>query len=224
MKIWSCTHTHPHTHAIYGSFPSCAAAMPSQPSRAPSPHSPSKTPARPKPALPADFHLYRPQNILIRNNAAPTWLPYLARRTRPGHAPHMDIHQSVCLNFRSPCDDSTESELWILPELDDWEADDSDTDLDASQPPSRPAASSPPTPERHQSPRANEKQWSIYLHRAAKSNLERLRARLEGDGWHFIGARCGDPIKDLHKSSCQSDERLDEEFDVVVLSAVRASC
>ena len=98
-------------------------------------------------------------------------------------------------------DDSTESDLWILPDFDDWE-------LEAEQAP----------------PPKKEAEWAPLLRRAAKSNLERLRARLEGDGWDFVGGKYDEDKKALQEAASQGEESVDEEFDVVVLPVVQASC
>jgi hypothetical protein len=55
------------------------------------------------------------------------------------------------------------------------------------------------------------------LRRAASSNRERLRARLEGDGWDFVGGKYGEEEAVLQEAIGQSQESVDEEFDVVVL-------
>jgi hypothetical protein len=99
------------------------------------------------------------------------------------------------------CDDSTESDLWILPDFDDWEVD----------------AECPVQPEKQQA-------WAPLLRRAAKSNLERLKARLEGDGWDFVGGRYGEEEKALKAAADQIEESVDEEFDVVVLPVMQVSC
>jgi hypothetical protein len=100
------------------------------------------------------------------------------------------------------CDDSTESDLWILPDFDDWEA-----DTESQQP--------PPT---------KNSEWAPLLRRAAKSNLERLKARLEGDGWDFVGGRYGEEEKALKEAADRMEESVDEEFDVVVLPVMQVSC
>ena len=116
----------------------------------------------------------------------------------------MKIHQSTCLNLNMASDDSTESDLWILPDFDDWEAE--------QEAPVVPASSE------------RESDLGTLLRRAAKSNLERLRTRLEGDGWDFVGGRYGQDTKTLKESASQDEESVDNEFDVVVLPAVRAPC
>lgn len=97
-------------------------------------------------------------------------------------------------------DDSAESDLWILPDFDDWE-------LDTDQ----------ATPVKQQS------EWAPLLRRAAKSNLERLRARLEGDGWDFVGGKYDEDKKALQEAASQGEESVDEEFDVVVLPVAQES-
>jgi hypothetical protein len=104
---------------------------------------------------------------------------------------------NTCLNLNSAADDSTESDLWILPDFDDWELD-------------------------GETPRKEVSQGELapLLRRAASSNRERLRARLEGDGWDFVGGKYGEDEKILQEAASQSEESVDEEFDVVVLPIV----
>jgi hypothetical protein len=215
------------SQAIYGSFPSCAAdSTPSPGPRAKSPHTASKEQSKPEITVPVEITVCRQEttiNSINSDNTIPTWLPY--PRILPGDVEKMDnIHQSVCLNLTAPCDKAgtTESELWIMPELDDCE---SDVSSSASSTPSRSSSSSPPA-----------RQYSISLSDAtkakAKFHLDQLRARLvqaDYDAWDFFMARCNDEKRRnealqalQHKH--QSEERLDEEFDLVVLSAVPASC
>jgi len=115
----------------------------------------------------------------------------------------MNIHASTCLNLNASTEEeSSEADLWILPELDDWEEDETETESTILTPSSsaelnaeRPATGGP------------ENKWAGVLRRAANSNLERLRNRLEGDGWDFV--------KPANRDEEDLDE--DEEFDVVVL-------
>jgi hypothetical protein len=97
------------SHAIYGSFPSCATdTTPAEPSRATSPHLASKAPSIPKPSLPSvpvDF-ITTANNDDDVDKTTPTWLS--PQRSSPSHADKMDnIHQSVCLNLTAPCEPST---------------------------------------------------------------------------------------------------------------------
>ncbi|KAF1842296.1 uncharacterized protein K460DRAFT_358924 [Cucurbitaria berberidis CBS 394.84] len=135
------------------------------------------------------------------NSAPPSWLPQTNKRSRLQHNQRMELHQSTCLNLNLASDDSTESDLWILPDFDDWE-------LETEQP----------------APAKRQNEWAPLLRRAAKSNLERLRARLEGDGWDFVGGKYDEDKKALQEAASQSEESVDEEFDVVVLPAVQHSC
>ena len=66
-----------------------------------------------------------------------------------------------------------------------------------------------------------ENRWSRLLQKAALSNRDRHRARLEGDGWAFVGGRYSD---ELHELSDESGESVDEEFDVVVLARESVGC
>ncbi|KAF2440422.1 hypothetical protein P171DRAFT_489136 [Karstenula rhodostoma CBS 690.94] len=118
------------------------------------------------------------------------------------------MHQSTCLNLNANVN-SAESDLWILPDFDDWEVD-----------------NETPQQEHFQ---AEKKQgaWAPLVKRAANSNRERLRRRLEGDGWDFVGGRYGEDdavLKEEAEASEGSQESVDEEFDVVVLPVVRVAC
>lgn len=118
------------------------------------------------------------------------------------------LHQSTCLNLSmATADNTSDADLWILPDFDDWEA---EADAQQQQPASK----------------RKEGEWAPLLRRAAKSNLERLRARLEGDGWAFVGGKYGEDEKAIKEAAMMSEgeESVDEEFDVVVLPVVRASC
>lgn len=69
--------------------------------------------------------------------------------------------------------------------------------------------------------------WAPLVKRAASSNRERLRRRLEGDGWDFVGGKYGEDdaaLKEAAETSEASQESVDEEFDVVVLPMVRVAC
>jgi hypothetical protein len=117
------------------------------------------------------------------------------------HEERMQIHQSTCLNLNMTSDKSTESDLWMLPDFDDWEMEQE-----------APVAPAPAPSER-------EGVFGTLLRCAANSNLERLRTRLEGDGWDFVGGRYGQSTKSLQQAASQSqdEESVDDEFDVVVL-------
>jgi len=113
----------------------------------------------------------------------------------------MNIHASTCLNLNASAEEETsEADLWILPELDDWEEDETETESTILTPSSSAELDAPATA-------GPENKWAGVLRRAAKSNLERLRNRMEGEGWDFV------------KAANQDDEDMDdEEFDVVILS------
>ena len=134
----------------------------------------------------------------------------------------MSIHASTCLNLNMAASgEASESDLWILPELDDWEEgdeDDADTETGSSQGTLSPSASQSSTAP--QPPAQGQNKWAAVFQRAANSNLERLRTRLEGDGWDFVGGSFADETKTLQNaaSAGQDEESLDDEFDVVVLS------
>ncbi|KAJ5064318.1 hypothetical protein J3E72DRAFT_193950 [Bipolaris maydis] len=202
------------SHAIYGSFPSCAShtTLP-QRARAPSPHFASKTSSEPTSST----------------------LPWLSHQPNPpSHADDMDnMHQSVCLNLTPPCETTTsESELWILPELDDCNANPSASSTSSSSTASSSSSSSATTSARPSTPLVigGEKQISLFLSHAtkAKSHFEQLRTRLiqgDYDGWDLFVARCNPESKDRPRNKhYHGEERVDEEFDLVVLSTVRASC
>jgi hypothetical protein len=55
------------------------------------------------------------------------------------------------------------------------------------------------------------------ISRAVHSNRERLRRRLEGDGWEFVGGRYADVVEE---EESRASSTVDEEFDVVVLGVV----
>ncbi len=117
----------------------------------------------------------------------------------------MDLHQSTCLNLNMASQENSESDLWILPDFDDWAYDTANFQKPASR-------STQSTTE-----------WAPFLRRAANSNLERLRARLEGDGWAFVGGKYEEEKKVLQEEASLSEESVDEEFDVVVLPTLRVS-
>lgn len=117
------------------------------------------------------------------------------------------MHHSTCLNLNAGSDNA-ESDLWILPDFDDWKADHNTQQQDRQH-------------------ATKEGTWAPLLERAVNSNRERLRRRLEGDGWDFVGGRYGEDgnaLKDEADASAESAESVDEEFDVVVLPVVHVSC
>ncbi|KAH8707044.1 hypothetical protein GQ44DRAFT_777538 [Phaeosphaeriaceae sp. PMI808] len=152
----------------------------------------------PKCASTTTNHNISPLSIKLARTA-PTicWLPPSKHQN---HA--VELHQSTCLNLNKSSQDSSESDLWILPNFDDWHF---DHETQHQVPPKGPSG-----------------EWAPLLRRAASSNRERLRARLEGDGWAFVGGKYGEDGGTLQTTGDQSEESVDEEFDVVVLS-VRAS-
>jgi hypothetical protein len=192
----SC-HSYDLSDAVYGMFPSRASETSIRRSRAASPaKSPSKRSAT------ADVDKLSPLSIKpTRSTASPSWLPRVKRSRFQIH--QMELHQSTCLNLNMASADSTESDLWILPDFDDWEL---DTEV--------------PT----QATTKGEGEWAPLLRRAASSNRERLRARLEGDGWDFVGGKYGEGGQTLQEANSHGEESVDEEFDVVVLPVVQISC
>ncbi|KAF2641655.1 hypothetical protein P280DRAFT_548320 [Massarina eburnea CBS 473.64] len=115
-----------------------------------------------------------------------------------------DLHHSTCLNVNSTGTCTDETDLWILPDFDEWEV-----EADVSQP---------------ETARRKTGEWAPLVERAVSSNRERLRRRLEGDGWDFVCGRYGEDGKPLKELADASEEGVDEEFDVVVLSMVQVSC
>jgi hypothetical protein len=187
-------HDYDLSDAVYGMLPSRATDTPVRRSRAPSP---AKPPSKRK--VPTDMDTSSPLSIkLTRSTACASWLPQSKRNRR-----QMELHQSTCLNLNLASDDSTESDLWILPDFDDWELDNETTQRETTKGPSV---------------------WAPLLRRAASSNRERLRARLEGDGWDFVGGKYGEDEKTLQETGTESQESVDDEFDVVVLPVERISC
>ncbi|PVH97910.1 hypothetical protein DM02DRAFT_63570 [Periconia macrospinosa] len=94
-----------------------------------------------------------------------------------------------------------DSDLWILPDM--WE-------LESESPPTSP----------QQEPCKKSAEWAPIVERAVRSNQERLKSRLEGDGWDFVNGRYGEDIAALKGG--ENEEKVDEEFDVVVLPLVQA--
>ncbi|KAF2264397.1 hypothetical protein CC78DRAFT_234493 [Lojkania enalia] len=125
------------------------------------------------------------------------------KRGRLQHGAHKSIqaelHQSICLNFSSL--DNAESDLWILPDFEEWELSSSPVD---------------------EAPMKRDGNWPTLVERAANSNRERLRRRLEGDGWDFVGGKYGEDGK-VYDAGSGSEGSVDEEFDVVVLPIIPVS-
>lgn len=122
------------------------------------------------------------------------------KRSRMAKASKMELHQSTLLNLNQS---GAESDLWILPDFEEWEADDN---------------------ENTQAPSRTEVELGPLLQRAVNSNRERLRRRLEGDGWDFVGGKYGEDGQMLReverRTTSESEESVDEEFDVVVLEVI----
>ncbi|KAJ4293122.1 hypothetical protein N0V90_008404 [Kalmusia sp. IMI 367209] len=116
----------------------------------------------------------------------------------------LQMHQSTCLNLNADAN-STEADLWILPDFDDWEADGEAQQQD------------------YQTAKKGS-DWAPLVKRAVNSNRERLRRRLEGDGWDFVGGKYGEDGVALKEVVDANEEKVDEEFDVVVLPVVHVSC
>lgn len=176
------------SEAIYGTLPSRATHDIVRRSRAPSPAA-RKTVSKKKSA------------ITLRTDSVSTGSAWFSPPRKRLKGQHIEIHQSTCLNLNMAADGATESDLWILPDFDDWEL-----------------------AEEKAAPVQAAGQWAPLLRRAAKSNMERLRARLEGDGWAFVAGKYEEDKKVLQYEASQSEESVDEEFDVVVLPAVHTPC
>ncbi|KAF2271440.1 uncharacterized protein EI97DRAFT_437870 [Westerdykella ornata] len=61
--------------------------------------------------------------------------------------------------------------------------------------------------------RQKDGQWIPVLDRAVHSNRERLRLRLEGDGWDFVAGKYAEE----EDSGSASKESMDEELDIVLI-------
>ncbi|KAH7073254.1 hypothetical protein FB567DRAFT_196345 [Paraphoma chrysanthemicola] len=142
-----------------------------------------------------------PSIKLARGTTNPSWLPQTKRSRLQTH--HIELHQSTCLNLNMANGTTNESDLWILPDFDDWE-------LESEAPPREGST--------------KDGDWAPLLRRAASSNRERLRARLEGDGWDFVGGKYGEDEQLRQEATGHGEESLDDEFDVVVLPVVHVSC
>ncbi|KAF2003853.1 hypothetical protein P154DRAFT_73047 [Amniculicola lignicola CBS 123094] len=131
-----------------------------------------------------------------------SWTPaQSSKRSRPQSKKDVDmeLHQSTCLNLNSTS--TAESDLWILPDFDEWELD---------------------TESSEQLSKKSGGEWGPLVERAVSSNRERLRRRLEGDGWDFVGGKYGEDVQ-AEETESGSEESVDEEFDVVVLDVTSAS-
>jgi hypothetical protein len=145
---------------------------------------------------------------LNRANTPPTWLPQPKQRSPLAREHGMNIHASTCLNLNAASEESSESDLWILPELDDWEENEPETETPAL---SHSSSSSSSLSASLSSPASAcvENKWAAVLRRAADSNLQRLRTRMEGEGWDFVKPANHDD---------DEDAGVDEDFDCVVLA------
>jgi hypothetical protein len=125
----------------------------------------------------------------------------------------MELHQSTCLNLNTS--DNSDSDLWILPDFEDWEYDDASP---LTHPRDQKARINIEAGQDRQSALSEQNEWIPFVQRAASSNRERLRRRLEGDGWDFVGGKYGHTnMEDWPDTGSASEESVDEEFDVVVL-------
>ncbi|KAJ4374371.1 hypothetical protein N0V83_003112 [Neocucurbitaria cava] len=191
------SHSYDLSNAVYGMLPSRATDISRLTSSA---SSPVRSRSAKRQSTVDAFSISQRSISLGRNSTPPSWLPQTNKRSRMQRTQQMELHQSTCLNLTTASDDSAEADLWILPDFDDWEL---DTDQAA--------------------PVKQQSEWAPLLRRAAKSNLERLRARLEGDGWDFVGGKYEEDKKALQEAASHGEESVDEEFDVVVLPVAQES-
>jgi hypothetical protein len=128
---------------------------------------------------------------------------------------NMELHHSTCLNLNTS--DNSDSDLWILPDFEDWEYDDVSP---LTHPRDKKARTNMKVEEDPKSAISGPIEWIPFVQRAASSNRERLRRRLEGDGWDFVGGKYGyaNEAEEWRSTGCGSEESVDEEFDVVVLA------
>ena len=136
-----------------------------------------------------------PQTTPPRSTMSPRNSPH---KDRTISKVHFDLHISLSrsANIASSSAHMSESGLWTVPGFDDEEPNPTPTPLQAKP----------------------ENRWSRMLQSAASSNRARHRARLEGEGWSFIGERYGED------EEVESEESVDEEFDVVVLPRESVGC
>lgn len=113
-------------------------------------------------------------------------------RIQTKRSKQIELHHSTCLNLNS----TSESELWILPDFEEWELDSESAEQVSTQ--------------------SATDEWGPLIARAVDSNRDRLRRRLEGDGWDFVGGKYGEDGEVLGAEN-MSEGSVDEEFDVVVL-------
>jgi hypothetical protein len=136
--------------------------------------------------------------------------PSKRKRTRIYPSQPSIPHHDTKLDLPDSNNNNNESDLWILPDFDEWEAD---------------AGPETPLQEMPAPPSSEGGNWTNkLLARAVNSNRERLRRRLEGDGWDFVGGKYGDDGKLSIDVDAGSEESVDDEFDVVVLPMVEVSC
>lgn len=151
---------------------------------------------------------YFPRISLTNVNDNGYWISTTKTRRRGRLRPESDsnldmqLHQSTCLNLNADAN-AADSDFWILPDFDDWEVESPQQDAACAKPNGT---------------------WKPLVQRAATSNRERLRRRLEGDGWDFVGGKYGEDGKVLKEAVEVNRESVDEEFDVVVLPVVHISC
>ncbi|KAF2198803.1 hypothetical protein GQ43DRAFT_443038 [Delitschia confertaspora ATCC 74209] len=105
----------------------------------------------------------------------------------------VEIHQSTFLNL----DAASQSELWVLPDFEEWGMESEIMECSSLA-------------------KQDEDRWGPLISRAVDSNRDRLRRRLEGDGWDFVGGKYGED-GEAFESETSSEGSVDEEFDVVVL-------
>lgn len=124
----------------------------------------------------------------------------LVRKEYTSSKVHFDLHMTISEGTFNSAADMSESSVWTLPGSSCLESKISLSSSGAN---------------------STDNRWARLLQKAASSNRDRHRARLEGDGWAFVGGRYSDELQEL---SDESAESLDEEFDVVVLASESVGC
>jgi hypothetical protein len=128
------------------------------------------------------------------------------------------------LNLTTPTGETSESDLWILPDFDEWEFENDSSEQESKRGDEDEEAQGTST---------------SLLQRAVQSNRERLRRRLEGDGWDFVGGRYGEGSRNVEMAlgmsmmmgceegggelKSEEEESVDEEFDVVILPVIEVA-
>lgn len=129
-------------------------------------------------------------------------LPVMPVQDQKDQQAHLCLRGSTCSVLQASIS-TPDPDFWILPDFEDWEDWELETDGSASA--------------QHESS-WGEKRSVPLLERAVRSNQERLKRRLEGDGWDFVGGKHGEDGKLSNSvAEARAQESVDEEFDFVVL-------